>query len=252
MGSAVSKKIARYSTSFVLDDCLDRHNDEQTPSDSTSIEDLELPDSQDSHKLCRSMDNILSIRECDAIIARSEEAGFKPALINAGGFGREAYRPENRNSERCIIDDTSFAETLFHRIQDTLPQTFKDEEKNQCWKLVGLNERMRILKYEKGNSFAPHFDGQFRRRNGKERSFVSVMIYLNSGREGGSFEGGSTMFLSRDLLAHGSDTSPCTEYVPKSGSVLVFDHELFHEGALLKEGVKYAIRTDVMYRIERV
>jgi hypothetical protein len=36
--------------------------------------------------------------------------------------------------------------------------------------------------------------------------------------------------------------------VPKSGSVLVFDHELLHEGALLKEGLKYAIRTDVMYR----
>ena len=49
------------------------------------------------------------------------------------------------------------------------------------------------------------------------------------------------MFLSRDSLDF-------TEYVPKSGSVLVFDHELFHEGALLKEGVKYAIRTDVMYR----
>jgi len=53
----------------------------------------------------------------------SGEAGFKPALLNVG-FGREDYRPETRNSERCIIDHSSFAETLFRRIQDMLPQTF--------------------------------------------------------------------------------------------------------------------------------
>lgn len=246
MGNAISKKETDHycSSSFLLHDCL-YHFDEKTTHN--SIEDLELPDSQDSHKLCRSMDNILSIRECDAIIASSEEAGFKPALLNVG-FGREVYSPETRNSDRCIIDDTTFAKTLFRRIQDMLPQTFKDEGRNQIWKLVGLNERMRILKYEKGNSFAPHFDGQFRRRNGTERSFLSVMIYLNSGGEGGSFEGGSTMFLSRNSPLCGSDISQCTEFVPKSGSVLVFDHELLHEGALLKEGLKYAIRTDVMYR----
>jgi len=69
------------------------------------------------------------------------------------------------------------------------------------------------------------------------------MIYLNSGGHwmNISYEGGSTMFLSYYSLGF-------TEYVPKSGSILVFDHELLHEGARLKEGVKYAIRTDVMYR----
>ena len=80
-----------YSSTFLLDDCL-YHYDEKT-SPHNRIEDLELPDSEDSHKLCRSMDNILSFRECDAIIARSEEAGFKPALLNVG-FGREVYRPD--------------------------------------------------------------------------------------------------------------------------------------------------------------
>ena len=32
------------------------------------------------------------------------------------------------------------------------------------------------------------------------------------------------------------------------GLALVFDHHLMHEGAVLLKGVKYAIRTDVMFR----
>ena len=34
---------------------------------------------------------------------------------------------------------------------------------------------------------------------------------------------------------------------PETGSALIFDHAMTHEGALLKEGVKYAVRTDVMF-----
>lgn len=37
-------------------------------------------------------------------------------------------------------------------------------------------------------------------------------------------------------------------YNPSTGEALLFDHDIRHEGALLEEGVKYAIRTDVMYR----
>ena len=36
--------------------------------------------------------------------------------------------------------------------------------------------------------------------------------------------------------------------MPAAGLALVFDHTLLHEGALLKKGVKYAMRTDVMFR----
>jgi hypothetical protein len=34
---------------------------------------------------------------------------------------------------------------------------------------------------------------------------------------------------------------------PEAGDVLVFDHQLLHEGAEVTRGVKYACRTDVMY-----
>lgn len=35
----------------------------------------------------------------------------------------------------------------------------------------------------------------------------------------------------------------------QAGDVLIFDHRLLHEGAAVTSGVKYAVRTDVMYSI---
>lgn len=35
---------------------------------------------------------------------------------------------------------------------------------------------------------------------------------------------------------------------PKAGSVLLFQHDgLPHEGAVVKEGIKYTMRTDIVY-----
>ena len=45
-----------------------------------------------------------------------------------------------------------------------------------------------------------------------------------------------------------AEESLVTAVAPKPGLMLAFDHELRHEGALLKAGVKYCVRTDVMYR----
>eukprot|EP00700_Malawimonas_jakobiformis_P003801 EC726717.1.p4 GENE.EC726717.1~~EC726717.1.p4 ORF type:complete len:84 (+),score=21.85 EC726717.1:437-688(+) len=70
-----------------------------------------------------------------------------------------------------------------------------------------------------------------------ERSYVTVQIYLNEG-----FEGGSTRFL---------EGTPY-DCVPKTGSVLIFQHDLFHEGEALVRGRKYTIRTDAMYSADRV
>ena len=35
--------------------------------------------------------------------------------------------------------------------------------------------------------------------------------------------------------------------VPEPGKVLIFQHNVFHEGSLLISGCKYAMRTDIMY-----
>ena len=103
--------------------------------------------------------------------------------------------------------------------------------------MVGLNERLRFLKYSPGQYFKPHFDGSYRRPDGSEQSFVTVQLYLNQG-----MAGGDTTFLSNTRAEDN------VAVAPRTGRVLVFQHDLLHEGSTLLEGVKYAMRTDVMYR----
>lgn len=55
------------------------------------------------------------------------------------------------------------------------------------------------------------------------------MIYLND-----AYEGGSTRF--EELEVEG-----------KQGMALVFEHEQLHEGAEVTAGIKYVLRSDVMY-----
>jgi len=55
------------------------------------------------------------------------------------------------------------------------------------------------------------------------------MIYLNEG-----YEGGETHFESSSVTG-------------KMGMALVFEHELLREGAAVTGGVKYVLRSDVMY-----
>jgi hypothetical protein len=57
------------------------------------------------------------------------------------------------------------------------------------------------------------------------------MVYLNDG-----FGGGATKFLDYEI-----------DVVPKAGMALLFQHRILHEGAIVTSGVKYVLRSDVMY-----
>ena len=68
-------------------------------------------------------------------------------------------------------------------------------------------------------------------------------LYLNEADEDSMLEGGATTFHSRDYSGR------CVDIVPKVGRVLLFQQKgLLHSGADVKRGIKYTMRTDVMYR----
>ena len=89
-----------------------------------------------------------------------------------------------------------------------------------------------------GEYFAPHFDGRYRRPDGSEESFITIQLYLNEG-----FEGGNTTFISSSSEADNVGVVPryimilfhCKIFtpVPRIGRVLVFQHDILHEGSLL-------------------
>ena len=58
------------------------------------------------------------------------------------------------------------------------------------------------------------------------------MVYLNECEAGGH-----TKILDLDL-----------SIAPKPGCALLFNHHLLHEGARVERGIKYAVRSDLMYR----
>lgn len=172
--------------------------------------------------------NLLSAAECDAWIARAESTGFDDAPINSS-LG-PIMRKDVRNNDRVLIDDETAAERLWERAKPFVSQRFGK------FAAKGLNERFRIYRYAIGQFFEWHRDGCFERANG-ERSFFTVLIYLNEG-----FAGGETSFQDLD------DFSDRTVHIkPQTGLALFFEHPLLHKGEPIMSGHKYVLRTDVMY-----
>jgi prolyl 4-hydroxylase len=167
---------------------------------------------------------VLSPEECTALIHMTEAIGFQAAPITtARGF---VMRPETRNNTRVMIDDKKGADWLWDRIHRGVAP------KLGHFRAVGLNERLRYYRYEPGQYFKWHGDGAFI-RSATERSLFTAMVYLND-----DFEGGSTDFWGGLSIT------------PQRGMALLFEHSQMHQGAPVTRGVKYVLRTDVMYRNE--
>lgn len=195
-----------------------------------------------SMRTCFTVEGLLAPNECLELIQLAECRGFEttsigPVKLATGGV---------RRSGRCMVDCPGFVARLWERLRPTLGELRPSQSMRGEWEPVGLNERLRILRYTPGDYFRPHQDGAFVRARGPtvgepaEASQLTLMLYLNeAGR------GGETVFLNPQDKAGETRTSVVT---PTAGLGLVFDHELMHEGAELLEGVKYALRTDVMFR----
>ena len=65
-----------------------------------------------------------------------------------------------------------------------------------------------------------------------------MQIYLSGGQD--QLEGGETTFFDDD----GNEECKIRPY---PGLVLLFDHDILHEGSPVSSGRKYVIRSDIMY-----
>lgn len=164
-----------------------------------------------------------SAEKCIAFIERSEQMGYKEALVETESGPRKVTHI--RNNERVLFTDTALAQSLWSAVKSHIPAQLGNS------RAVGLNELIRCYKYQPGHVFRRHRDQSFLRDNG-DASYLTLMIYLND-----TFEGGSTRFQHREVL-------------PEQGTCLLFLHDLEHEGTTVVKGTKYVLRTDVMYRFQ--
>jgi hypothetical protein len=223
------------------------------------------------------LDNVLSASECAKLISLVEssvldcdkgEGGnpWQPALVNIGG-GFEVLVADYRNSDRIIWDQQEIVDLMWARME-TIPEikekltSFDEDDLLGGMKMKGkpanrwdfhrVNKRMRFLKYGGGQFFRPHCDGPYGEEtpDGKVlRTHFTVHLYLNDSKaeagDGADLVGGATSFLSRDQTRK-------LDVNPKAGRVLIFQHSrLFHSGDDVKAGIKYTVRTDIMYEMKK-
>jgi prolyl 4-hydroxylase len=163
--------------------------------------------------------------ECALFIEASEMIGYEPATVNTDTGVKRVEG--SRNNERVIYEDKILAQKLWMLLESHAPNKIG----NSC--AVGLNELFRFYKYLPGQQFKKHRDESFI-RNEEEASYYTFMIYLND-----EYTGGVTNFNEVSIK-------------PSCGMALLFRHDLEHAGSPVIDGVKYVLRTDVMYRLKQI
>ena len=182
------------------------------------------------------LDNVFTKEECECLIKLSEEIPENYEIAKVSYDEEQIIDKSYRNNKRWLNFDKKLAETFFEKIKLYIPIEFEGNPVS-C-----LNERLSFLKYSPGEYFKPHEDGYYIRPDNSEMSYLTLQIYLNDLDEE---DGGSTTFIEDIYNKIYQDYS----VIPKVGRVLLFQHDIEHEGSILKHGLKYCIRTDVMYSI---
>jgi hypothetical protein len=171
--------------------------------------------------------DVFSGKECDEMIFCSELCGYESVS--------HIYAEDYRVCERVMIDDNHFVTLWQERMMPVLQTTHPIQQPI-------LNPRLRISKYVRAGFFAPHYDTPIR-----YKEFVSnytVLLYLNDVKKE---DGGATRFYYEkegDI-----DRSFRPIYIhPTRGSVVIFPHDICHDGEELYSGQKYMIRTELLQK----
>ncbi len=177
------------------------------------------------------VNDVFTLQQCKEFIEFSHQFDYEvaPIMINSKDGISELWT-EIRNNQRVIYDDVQFADRIFQQVKDFLPDELFE------WHVSGLNERFRFYLYEDGQTFKPHYDGNYE-VNDWHSSQLTLLIYLSE-----DFEGGETKFFNQTRHA------PTFNIQPKVGQILIFEHRQMHSGAPVLTGQKYVLRTDVMYK----
>jgi hypothetical protein len=172
--------------------------------------------------------NFLTAPECQQLIHLTEALGY--AQTNQ----QETRFSAHRRNGRIQCFTAQVASQLFKRCRHLFPSG-KD-----AMQPVGLSSNFRFYKYQPGDRFGMHVDDSNEVEEGI--TCFTLLVYLNQNLTGGStkFYTGSNPKKARLVL----------EVQPEEGGALAhehFPHCLLHEGSQVEQGIKYLMRTDVVF-----
>jgi hypothetical protein len=199
---------------------------------------------------CFQLHSVLSEKECQFYVEQSTKLGYNCVDWE--------YVKEYRDCERVVVKSKPLADLLWKRllphlqredIADVRPYGFGGEG---VWQPVGINPCIRFTRYKPGGHFSLHRDGSYVESD-QYRSIFTVMVYLNGSE---AYQGGETYFQSSDEQSpppgHAAQHVPgvlSATVVPRRGTALVFNHDVLHQGVAVTQGMKYILRTDLMFRL---
>lgn len=106
------------------------------------------------------LDSLFTPAELSSFLAAAESSSaWEPARVNATA-DQSFLMLDYRSGERIILDDVELSARIFERIRPHLSEL--EEVKwggGMAWKMFGMNERLRFLRYPVGGFFRPHCDG---------------------------------------------------------------------------------------------
>jgi hypothetical protein len=182
-----------------------------------------------------SVEDVLTAAEAESLVSFAEQQGFSTQFHEAD------ETITYRHNDRIAIQDPEFAEMLWQRLQRHLPAVFDCEA-------VGCSSNVRLYKYSPGMRFGKHVDGSHEDDNGHESAYT-VLIYLNDATDG-ALVGGTTAFYTGEYHDPDVNDSLVLNFAPQQGLALLHGHGercLLHEGCAVSQGVKYLLRTDIMF-----
>jgi hypothetical protein len=219
--------------------------------------------------LAFTMDHVYSREECQKLIemATSKTTGgdfqyITQATHTAPDGTTYSVQLQNPNPHKLSV--FQHAPTVTNMWNDRLKERILQSpmllapflERTQCGPPLGLNPRLRVLRYDSNDNdrFEPHFDATTA-VGPQQKSLLTVLLYLNDGG-GDEFDGGETLYLdshissSKQHFDHADKYDSVTKVTPRAGTVVIFEHDLFHSGAPLLWGTKYVLRTDILFAVQ--
>jgi hypothetical protein len=180
-------------------------------------------------------------------VVSAEEAARLVAFGEASGFATQFHEADDevtfRHNDRLAIADEGFALALWERLRRHVPLVRGAEP-------VGCSSNIRLYKYTEGMRFGRHVDGSHADPASGNRSEYTVLIYLNDAAGSEQLCGGATNFYAGEYHDPDVEESLVLSFEPRRGAALLHGHGercLLHEGCEVTSGVKYLLRTDVLF-----
>ncbi|POW22449.1 hypothetical protein PSHT_01132 [Puccinia striiformis] len=251
------------------------NNNNQTTTKPTgpdqTYERTEWPDLKHKHKLkvetiissqIMTISDLLSAAECRSIVQKLDD--LKTVEGDNLRFETTSQIPNPghafRYNDRISIHDPPLAKHIWNDTglkkccQDWI-NSQSDTPSTTCW---GLNPNLRFYRYKKGHKFEKHFDDSIPSKLVTE---YTLLIYLTGSKSSRNdkdeeevLEGGETVFYDPPIRSSkrvGKPEYPIAASIkPATGLALIHRHGshcLLHEAREVVSGVKYVLRSDLIF-----